>query len=179
MRIVGYVVALTLIALMMGDVTSFVDMPSLGLVVGFTIWGYLASAGCATRTALGVTFGKGPADPKALQTGLRAVRSSRHAALAGGFVAVAAGLMVMLKAMGDPSRIGPGMALSLLGFLWAAVIAYVLLLPLQAGIERRMQVPGGPVTTHSETPLDLMMLGAGFLITLISFAVLVASIKQG
>lgn len=177
MRIVGYIAALALIAVAMGDVTIFLDVSSLVLVVGFTIWGFLASAGCATGTALGAAFSCGSAEPKALETALRAVRTSRHAALAGGFAAVAGGFIIMLKNMGDVSSIGPGMALGLLGFLWATVVAYVLLLPLQAGIERRMHVPGGPDTAHSETPLDLMVVAAGFLVTLISFAVLVVSIK--
>jgi len=179
MRIVGYILALTFIALAMGDPTIFIDPAALVLVLGFMVWGFLASAGSGTGTALKAAFSGCEKEVQELQIGLRAVRTARHAALAGGFVGVGAGLINMLRNVDDTGAIGPGMALALLGFFFAVFFAYVVLLPLQAGIERRLIPSQGAKAFPSETPLDLMVLGSGFIVTLLTFGVLVVSIQAG
>lgn len=179
MRIVGYILALALIAIAMGEPTIFIDPAALVLVVGFMVWGFLASAGSGTGTALKAAFSGCEKEVQELQIGLRAVRTARHAALAGGFVAVGAGLITMLKNIDDTGAIGPGMALALLGFFFAVFFAYVVLLPLQAGIERRLIPLQGTKAFPSETSLDLMVLGSGFIVTLLTFGVLLVSIQSG
>jgi flagellar motor component MotA len=184
MRIVGYILALALIVLAIGPhvtahVTAFIDIPSLVLVLGFMIWGFLAAAGAETGTALRAALSGGEKEVQDLQIGLHALRTARHAALAGGFVAAGAGLITMLKNVEDPATIGPGMALMLLGLFFAVFFAYVVLLPLQVGIERRLIPSQGAAASPSETPLDLMVLGSGFIVTLITFTVLLVSIKSG
>ena len=177
MRIIGYIGMLALLAIAMGDVTLFVNIPSLVLVVGFAFWGFLASAGCATGPALRAAFSRGADEPTALRTGLSAIRASRRAALAGGIVAAAAGLVLMCSKIQDPSAIGPGMAMVLLGFLGALVVAYVLLLPLQADIERRMHTAGMADGVLAETTMDLAVVAAVWVIPVLAFGLMLASFK--
>lgn len=178
MRIVGYIAALTMVALAMGNVAMFIEVRSLVLVVSFTVWGFLASAGGSTGTALKITFSAKASDEKVLRTGLRAIRASRYAAVAGGFAAAITGIMVMVKEIDDPTSMGTGMVVCLLGPLWTVMVAYVLLLPLQANIEFRLYTSNTATGGAVETPVELLVLGGSLLMCLISFALTVVGLNQ-
>ena len=51
-RVIGFAGVASLILVAMGDVTIFLDIPSLLIVVGLTVWGFLAEAGPRTVKAL-------------------------------------------------------------------------------------------------------------------------------
>ena len=64
------------------------------------------------------------------------------------------------------------MALALLGLFWAVFLAYFILRPLQAGVERRLAESGATDVSHSEAPLDLLVL-VGVLVTVLTAYMLV------
>jgi len=175
MRIIGYVAALVMLGMAMQNPVIFMSAPASLLVGGLMIWGFLAAAGPGTGRALKVAFSRG--EEKDLQMSIRALRTGRFGALTGGFFAAGGGLIGMLANMDDPSAVGPSMAFALLGLINAVIWAYFILLPLQAGVERRLAASGG--TAASETPLDLMVLAGVFLFTFITFSVLLALFAAG
>ena len=176
-RIVGFVAIVTLIVMGIyngGQLSQFVDIGAILIVVGTMVGGFLMSAGPRTGASLGAAFSK-VASKDRLQVGLRAYRTARLCALAGGFFAAGAGVLIMLANLNDPGSIGPGIALTLLGLFCAVFLGYFILRPLQAGIERRLVEAGEAEAASSETPLDLLVLGGVFLMVLISFTILIVS----
>ena len=96
-------------------------------------------------------------------------------ALVGGSLSAIIGLVMVLNNHDDPGAYGPGLALMLLGFLWGVFLSYAILLPLQAGIERRLiDVEGEPVES-SETALDLLVFCGGLLICISFYVILKAA----
>lgn len=175
MRIVGFVSLFTLILLATQDPRRFIDLPPLLIVWGGAFWGFLAASGPRAIRGWKVTFSKSIVDTEEVQTFIDAYRTSRYGALAGGFFAAGAGIIIMLANLNDPSEIGPGMALGLLGFFYAVVMAYFIFLPLQIGLERRLAAAEGAEIGPAETGLDLLVLSGGFLLTLITFAILITA----
>jgi chemotaxis protein MotA len=64
------------------------------------------------------------------------LKKAAEVAPAMGLVGTLIGLVQMLGALEDPSKIGPAMAVALLTTLYGAIIAYVILLPLANKLER-------------------------------------------
>ena len=180
MRVIGFILILVLIVLGMhngGNLTMVFDMGATLIVLGTTIEGFLMSAGPRTGVALGTIFSKGvPGDN--LWAGRCAFQTARRGALAGGFVAAVAGVIMMLENLDDVGAIGPGMAMMVMGILWAVFLAYFVLHPLQAGIERRLIEAGEMEDVPSETALDLLVLGAGFLSCGIILVVLMTALGK-
>ena len=179
-RIVGFVAIVTLIVLGIhngGKLSQFMDTCAILIVVGTMVGGFLMSAGPRTGAAFGAAFSK-VASKDRLQVGLRAYHTARLCALAGGFFAAVAGLLIVLRNLDDPGSIGPGIALALLGLFWAIFLSYFILRPLQAGIERRLAEAGETEAASSETPLDLLVLGGVFLMVLISFRMLIVALGK-
>ncbi|MEW6750426.1 MAG: hypothetical protein AB1505_05545 [Candidatus Latescibacterota bacterium] len=178
MRIVGFVLAVAVVVLSMGDdLAVFVDLPTVAIMVGFTLWGFLAAAGPQTGAALRVAFSDRELQEDEIQLGLRALQATRRAAMAGGFCAAAIGLVVMFMHIDQPSEIGPGMAMTILGLTYAVGLSYVVLQPLQAGIERRAIPHYGAHAAPDETPFDLLVLAGGLLFTIAAFVVLLVSFQ--
>jgi MFS family permease len=177
-RLIGYTSALTLLLIGMGDVSAFVNIPALILVAGFAHWGFLASAGSQTGTALTVALSPDERAESDLQTGLQALLTARYAALAGGLVSFIAGLVTMLRHADDPSALGAGMATALLGVLYAVFLAYFLLLPLQAGIETHAMPAHGAEAVQPENGLDMAVLVIGSMLTVASFVILLNSLNN-
>lgn len=173
MRAVGYLVILSAAVVAMGNLMSFIDVPTFVVVVGLAAWSLLVTnLKPGSRRALNAALGTGQATESDLQAGFRLVRAVRVGALAGGGLAATAGLIRMLTHLDEPAQIGPGMAMLLLGLLYAVLLAYFILLPLQAGVERRLVATGGHLPAP-ETPMDLMVLVGGLALSAVTFAVLV------
>lgn len=123
-----------------GFLMAFIDIASLLLVVGGT-FGVLLF--CYEKRLLKfilacvqVTFGK---ELKSQEFAEIAIMG-RYCALVSGIVCTLVRLIIMLVDLSDPSKIGVGMAVALLGFFYAFVLAYFIFMPLEA--------------TFLENPLD-------------------------
>ncbi len=69
------------------------------------------------------------------------IRSMANNAPAFGMIATLVGLVIMLDHMGgDPSKIGPGMAVGLLGTLYGVTFARIILLPTASKIQQREEI---------------------------------------
>lgn len=173
MRAMGYLLTLIIIALAMNDLALFIDIPSLGVVVGLMAWSFLViAAGPGTGAALKAAFGRGDTAARDLQTSIRVLRTVRISALVGGIVAAAFGLIRILMNLDNPGEIGPGMAMLLLGPFYAVFFAYVILLPLQGDAERRLAATGVSMPP-TETSLDLVALAGGLILPPVAFVLLV------
>lgn len=69
------------------------------------------------------------------------IRSMANNAPAFGMIATLVGLVIMLDHMGtDPSKIGPGMAVGLLGTLYGVTFARIILLPTASKVQQREEI---------------------------------------
>jgi len=170
--IVGLISGFTLLIMGIlngGDLPSFVDVPSLLIVVGGSCAAFLVSFPLADVVRfsgiLRYAFflpgpykrlaypGRPPSDSEVderaeegaaeivaeLKLGIVMLRRLRTYALAFGGIAVLVGLILMLKNLDDPSAIGPGIAMALISPFYGAVIAYLICLPFQTKLARRLE----------------------------------------
>lgn len=69
------------------------------------------------------------------------IRSMANNAPAFGMIATLVGLVIMLDHMGsDPSKVGPGMAVGLLGTLYGVTFARIILLPTASKVQQREEI---------------------------------------
>jgi chemotaxis protein MotA len=69
------------------------------------------------------------------------IRSMANNAPAFGMIATLVGLVIMLDKMGsDPSRIGPGMAVGLMGTLYGVTFARIILMPTASKVQQREEI---------------------------------------
>ena len=141
MRIIGLVLLLALLALAMGDLTVFIDIPSLLIDLGFTI-GALIFARAGIFTMFSAAFAAS-ATGEQLQAAARGWDQARRYALAAGFVGTLIGGVIMLKNIDEPSAIGPGLAIAILTMLYGLVLGYGVCLPMQSRLEDRARMLQG------------------------------------
>ena len=98
--------------------------------------------------------------------------------LAAAFVLVGAGTIAVLANVDDTAAIGPGLALALLGLFWGISVAYFVLLPLEAGVERRLMASGETVKARGEDGPDLLMVGVVFAVVMSSMTLLMATLGK-
>ena len=164
MRVLGFISIVVLVLLGIyngGDLSLLLDAGAILIVLGTALGGFLMSAGTRTGAVLASAFSQQPT-VDGLQAGRFGLRSARYGALTGGFLAAGAGIIHILRGLGDLANSGPGLALMILGMFWAVFLANLVLLPLQAGVERRLAEAGSPCEAASETSLDFLVLGGGF-----------------
>ena len=135
MRIIGLVITLALILLAMGDVTTFIDIPSALFVIGLTVGGLIFS-GAGIPNMFSASFSV-DATNEELLAAARAWAQARSYLLASGFLDTLIGAVIMLKNMDDPAAIGPEVALALLTVLYGLVLCYGVCLPQQSRLEDR------------------------------------------
>ena len=171
MRIVGLVSIFTLLLLAMGNVPAFIDVPSMLIVIGGTI-ALLLFGGNSIPAMCKAAF-SGSASDEVVRAGAYGWRMARNYSLAAAGFGAFIGSIIMLKNMDDPAAIGPGMALVLLTTLYAMIVAFVISLPLQAHLEKRIQ---GEVSEQSilgsvlGALLLLLMPMFSFFVLLLSFS---------
>lgn len=68
------------------------------------------------------------------------LRSMASNAPAFGMIATLVGLVIMLDHMTDPSKIGPGMAVGLMGTLYGVLFARILLMPTASKVQQREEI---------------------------------------
>jgi len=68
------------------------------------------------------------------------LRSMANNAPAFGMIATLVGLVIMLDHMTDPSKIGPGMAVGLMGTLYGVLFARIILMPTASKVQQREEI---------------------------------------
>jgi len=165
-RIAGFVLFFVVLLMGMGDVTSFID-PASGIIVFVGTLGMLLIGGGSIPQMFGAVFSS-EATPEELRASIEGWRLARNSSLVAGTVAMIAGLITMMKNIDDPAAIGPGMALALLGTMYAIVLGYGVCLPLQAGLKERAGEAGekGLMTGATLVFLFAFVLSLGLLVLL-------------
>ncbi len=175
MRILGFVLVLALILWFMESVPiDFFRQQSLIIVLGSIIWGFTASAGSGTGRALQAAFSKRVMGINDLQLAIAAFRTGRLSGLAGGFFATGTGVIIMLKEVsGDPSGIGFGADIVIKGLIYAIFFGWLVLLPIQIGVEKRLADIEGVELAPADTPQDLSILVGSIIASSIVFFLIV------
>ena len=172
MRILGLILALVVLMVGIGsNLSAMIDPPSAIIVVGFTL-GALLLSGCDLSLMVRA-ISPDNLSPDELATSARGWKLARFYSLAGGVIGSVIGWSIILANMDDPAAIGPGMAISLLTVLYGLLLAFVLFLPLQVHICRRLPAyQDGTITTTA-----VMAAVMTVFVTMASFGVLLASFK--
>lgn len=106
------------------SIMGFVDYPSIVLCVGIVAGFLLVSHGvAATGRGLVVALGGTSRNMADIRLAIDVCDAATQASVLSGVIGSLIGLVIMLGNMSDPSAIGPGMAVSLLTVLYAAVLA--------------------------------------------------------
>ncbi|MEE2786690.1 MAG: MotA/TolQ/ExbB proton channel family protein [Myxococcota bacterium] len=160
-------IGLVLTAVLMGSpLAHFIDLPSVAIVVGFTVFFTFAhhTAG-KTLDAFRTGFGQNRLSAKEAHEAIRILWTSRTLASASGVVGSLIGFVTMLAHMDDPKSIGPAMAVALLTLLYGVLIAEVLVGPLINRIRNRIdeeppeEVPTkNALVTVAAAPISVMTL---------------------
>ena len=171
-RIIGFLGILLVYGAGLGsNLHVLVDPNVLALVFGMSVGAFLIAGGSSTATCVRTLFSRS-ADEAELRAGVHALEHSRWGALAGGFLAATAGIVIALANMDNPAALGPGIAMVLHGLLFAITIAQVLLLPQQARLQEKLSMITDKDEVSDGTPLDLLLVGAGLLFTILTFGIL-------
>ena len=125
----GLVVLLVVVAMRFGGALgTFIDMPSVfivvGVTVGATIWSSpMSDIGLAVARSLG----SGPIPEEEAHRAHAVLQHAANAAVAGGTLGTVIGLIQMLENLDDPAAIGPAMAVALLTLLYGLMLGEVFL----------------------------------------------------
>ena len=137
MRIVGLIIGLGLIiagTFMGGTFQSFVDIPSVLIVVGGTLGVYLFSGSSVVllaRSAFSSDLSQGE-----LQTAVTLWKRLRRFLMAIGWISFLIGFVALLQYMPDAAdSLGPGLATALITVFYSSVLSYVVCLPIQLHLE--------------------------------------------
>lgn len=125
--------------LLHGSLSAFVSAPSALLVIGTGVLLTTAIRGPqALRTALGAAYRPRNCEAEDLQAALEYLACLRKNTARSGALAVAIATLGIMHSYSDPSRIGPYMALGLLGLFYAIWLAELVLVPLAARLARHL-----------------------------------------
>lgn len=115
----------------------------------------------------------GDATDEELREGISDWRQARAYSLVAGIACVMVGIIICVANLDDPARIGPGMAIALLGTLYALLLGFGFALPIQARLEDLADVKTeNGMTSHAAMAFVFtIFLAFGFLwILLLSFS---------
>ena len=147
-RIIGFVAFFTLILIAMGEPIAFLDAPSLLIALGCPL-GMLLLGGSNLPVMIKSVLSSN-ASPEELRAGISGWQQARVYYLAAGIACVLAGVVIVLKNIDNPAAIGPGLAVALLGTLYALILGFGIALPLQAQLEDRAGAPAeSGLTSHA------------------------------
>ena len=139
MGIIGFVLLVALVFLGLGSqIGRFIDIPVIVIVFGSLIAALLMSFGRKVFSAVGTVFRR-EADQKSLILAIALFERARSYVVAGGVLGSLIGFMILWKIMDDPAAMGPGMAVALLTQIYPIMIAYAILLPVVASLQRRLE----------------------------------------
>ncbi|MBI1321543.1 MAG: hypothetical protein GC168_21715 [Candidatus Hydrogenedens sp.] len=143
-RLVGLALALAAVLIAMsagGNAIVFINIPSLAFVVlltlGLLVWSYGSAALKLLPAAGRMLSGNVQAD-----AGLAAMaRAGARFALMAGCVGTLIGMVSMLAALDDPSRMGGGVAIAFLALLYGVLLPEVIFTPLAIALQGNHPVP--------------------------------------
>ena len=153
-------VVLILAAITFGsDLTEFINIPSVIIVVGLTICVPLAHHSINEVTgALGAALCSSDIDPNDGQHHVSVLSTIRMAAVGSGVVGFLIGLIQMLIHMENPRTIGPAMAVALLTVFYGVLISELIVGPLINRVRRQTTgssasegTPAGPSVAINTT----------------------------
>ncbi len=161
--------------LMGGSIALFINLPSVAIVVGFTVFFTFAyhSAG-KTLEAFFTAFGKEKLPADEAQQHLRVLWTARSLASASGVIGSLIGFVNMLANMDDPKNIGPAMAVALLTLFYAVLIAEGIVGPLINRLRNRVE---GETTAEDPVKVTVATIAAVPL-TIISFFIILIAMLQ-
>ena len=143
--IIGLVSWFTLFLLAMGDVTFFIDIPSVLIVVGGTISMTLVSFPLKDVVGLSGFYMYAFLPPRAdadrekvereLEKGILMLGRMKTYAQATGWIGTLVGAVLMLRNIDDLAAIGPGAALALLCPLYGTIMAFLLFWSVRTKLE--------------------------------------------
>ncbi len=170
LRVVGFVGVLTAFMVGIGsNLASMIDPPSLILVLG-SVLAMLLIGRHNIGTMISTVFSS-DADEGQLREAIEGYRMARYYSMAAAALSLGVGATVVLKNWNGSSAIGPGIAIILLGTLYAVLIGFVLFLALQAGLQKRL----GESVDDNIVPAGLLMVVYCTVMTALVFAILTAS----
>ena len=173
LRILGLVILVITLSVGIGPYLGLMlDVPSLIIVLGFTLGALLLGGDSLRLMARGIA----PASLSAaeLLAAAKGWKRTRVYSLGAAAVGTVSGWVIMLKNLDDPAAIGPGMAVTLLSTVFALVLAFVLALPIQAGIERRIPGAADGSVTATAVLATVWTVACG----VISFGILLVSLAE-
>lgn len=144
-------------------------------VFGLAVAGYLIAAGPALRRSLSALIRQDAPDQD-LASAIHALQYARWGALTGGFISTISGITLVLADFDDPSTVSISLVLVLLGLLVGLGLSQILLLPVQARLELRRSLRSGVDMGSDGVTGDLLLFGACFLFTSVTFVIATASI---
>ena len=155
-----------------GELRLFIDLPSIAIVSGLTVFLTFAyhQAGKSLNAFL-TAFGSGQLSPSEAQEKIRILWTARGLASASGVVGCLIGFVNMLANLDDPKSIGPAMAVSLLTLLYAVLISEVLLGPLINRVRNRID---GDSIVEEPTKVTVVTIVAAPLAVLAFFVLILA-----
>ena len=180
MRVLGVLVTVTLLLSATNfDLTIYSHPHSYVIVVSAAILGFIAAAG-KRSLQFGPLFVKALVGTPTISVehiilGISACQTAIRTSLAGGFSAAIIGSIQVLARLDDPAEIGPALALAMLGMLYSIILSYLILLPLQTSLEKRLAETSDGTISPNDTPLDLLVLAGGIIVSVVTYAVLMAS----
>ena len=126
-RILGHLImfGLCVAAIRMNSTLgSFVDLPSIVIVVGIVCGGALASfSPSQIATALRDGFSKDSMESERAHQSSAVFFRLSELSIAAGFTGTLLGMVMMLQALDDPAAIGPAMAVALLTVLYGLILS--------------------------------------------------------
>ena len=141
---IGFIVMVVMIAagLLQIRLGPFVDSGSLLITCGVTAAALLMAYGSGCWTATAAVFRRN-ASREALALAVAVFERGKSFAVASGVVGTFIGVIIMLKNLDDPARVGPGLALASLTTAYGVLLAYGVYLPVCASLRRRLQEADG------------------------------------
>jgi flagellar motor component MotA len=129
---------------MEGDIWSFVNAPSLLIVLGATFCLSLAHhTPDELLAAFKAAFGREAMNAEQSMAQMAVLSTVRMIAIASGVVGFLIGVVLMLQNLDDPKQIGPAMAVSLLTLFYAMILSECVLGPLSNRVAIGIKGQGG------------------------------------
>ncbi len=180
MRVLGVLITFAILLWSTGiDPKIFLNVHPWAIVISASILGFIAAAG-KRSLQLGPLWVKALVGTPTISMehiilGISACQTAIRTSIAGGFSAAIIGFIQMLTNLDDPYEIGPALALAMLGMLYSIILSYLILLPLQTSLEKRLAEKSDGTISPNDTPLDLLVLAGGIIVSVVTYAVLMAS----
>ena len=162
---IGLIVAAILMG---GNLFSFVDAPSLILVLGATICGAFISFPTARVLAVFPFRRRGSPEESAQQAAV--LDRMADLSVASGVMGTVIGLVMMLQNLDDPTAIGPAMAVALLTLLYGVIMGELVFRSLAASC--RSETGDVPALGGRRGAVSIYVPVASLFIVLLSFFVM-------